>query len=127
MRPATIELQRHAAIDVEIRPSDKGAFSCQQLNRTQIVCFNKEFAVGRNFSERAQIRFRLNQFARRQHHLLAAVRQALGDLQPISHAHLEAFAAHGFAEVHAIDRPRGNFLIERQHFVARPIIEQGAE
>ncbi|MPN21660.1 hypothetical protein SDC9_169040 [bioreactor metagenome] len=115
-------------VDVEGVPGDeRRARFGQQAHRAPLVGFDAKAAVGDHAAQRLEIGFRFDQRLAGQHHVLAGSGKLLRQRQPVGQAQQVTTRAHALAQVHARNRPGFRFLVEGEHVVARPVIEQGTQ
>ena len=121
-------LQRGRVVEVEMRPGHERALPERgRPHGAHVVGLHQELVPFGDAVHGGCIAAGLDQHLGGEHHLLAGFAQLRGHFEPVSEAQLVAARAHGFAQVDDVHRCVGHAPVERDHGLARPVVEQGAQ
>ena len=120
-------MQRRHVVDVQVRPGNECNLAFQAMHRAHVVGFNRELPVGGDLAQHRHISAGLDEHLSAQNRLFAGIAQRSSNSQPVTEAHLMAARTDRFAEVDDVHRRLRHGRVERQHLVARPVVEKRAK
>ena len=122
------QLQALVVVDVQSRATDEGAPSlAAELDRSEVVRLDDESTVPDQAAHGADLGLCFDQRQGGKHHLFAGLGERFRDDDPVAGTQFATLAAHGFAKMDDVDRPRCNITIEREGALTRPEPGIGSE
>ncbi len=106
-------LQGNGVVAVQRVTGDKRQFAFgAEVHYPKVARFQQKLAVVDVALQLAQLGGCLHQRQRRDHHLLAAVREGFSHIQPVAHFGGATLAAYRFTEINGIGVARGGLLVK---------------